>query len=180
MTLSDLSSIGSLVSGLAVLVSLIYLGQQMRQNTKHTRALIQQGRATVSTDMPLRWAEDASLADIRSRGDDGDISFDRGQISRYSLLKTSMLWNYEDQFHQHRDGLLDDNRFAGTVRNIEINFQKPGMRVVWKQSRNIFGSDFQSFVNGILHQTRAAAPSDTVAAWRTGIEAERSEANEGI
>jgi hypothetical protein len=35
MTLSDLSSIGSLVSGIAMLVSLIYLAQQTRQNVKH-------------------------------------------------------------------------------------------------------------------------------------------------
>jgi len=39
MTLSDLASIGSLVSRFAVLVSLIYLAQQTRQNSKHTRAL---------------------------------------------------------------------------------------------------------------------------------------------
>jgi len=53
MTLSDLASIGSLVSGIAVLVSLVYLAQQTRQNSKHTRALIQQGRAIQSADMPL-------------------------------------------------------------------------------------------------------------------------------
>ena len=44
MSLSDLAAIGSLISGVAVLISLIYLARQMRQNTKHTRALIQQGR----------------------------------------------------------------------------------------------------------------------------------------
>jgi hypothetical protein len=44
MTLSDISSIVGMISGLAVLASLIYLAQQNRQNVKHTRALIQQGR----------------------------------------------------------------------------------------------------------------------------------------
>jgi len=45
MSLSDLAAIGSLISGVAVLISLIYLSQQIRQNTKHSRAIIQQGRA---------------------------------------------------------------------------------------------------------------------------------------
>ena len=45
MTLSDLAAIGSLASGVAVLVSLIYLGLQVHQSAKHTRALILQGRA---------------------------------------------------------------------------------------------------------------------------------------
>jgi hypothetical protein len=51
MNLSDLAAIGSLVSGIAVLVSLVYLAQQTRQNSKHTRALIQQGRAIQSADI---------------------------------------------------------------------------------------------------------------------------------
>ena len=55
MNLSDLSSIASLVSGIAVVVSLVYLAQQIRQNTKHSQALIQQavdaqfGHAALST-----------------------------------------------------------------------------------------------------------------------------------
>jgi hypothetical protein len=41
MSLSDLASIGSFVSGAAVLVSLVYLRLQIRQNTRHSQALIQ-------------------------------------------------------------------------------------------------------------------------------------------
>ena len=61
MSLSDLASIGSLVSGVAVLVSLIYLSQQTRQNTKHSRALIQQGRSLGSQDYLVQQALDPSL-----------------------------------------------------------------------------------------------------------------------
>jgi hypothetical protein len=45
MTLSDLASIGSLVSGTPVTASLIYLALQTHQDAKHTKALIHQGRA---------------------------------------------------------------------------------------------------------------------------------------
>jgi hypothetical protein len=44
MTLSDLASLATVLSGAAVLASLIYLAQQTRQNTRHTRALIEQAR----------------------------------------------------------------------------------------------------------------------------------------
>ena len=43
MTLSDLASIGSLVSGLAVLGSLFYLSLQNRQLDRNQRALMNQG-----------------------------------------------------------------------------------------------------------------------------------------
>jgi hypothetical protein len=37
MSLADLASLGSFISGIAVLVSLVYLAQQIRQSTKHSR-----------------------------------------------------------------------------------------------------------------------------------------------
>ena len=57
MTLADIASIGSLISGVAVLASLVYLAQQTRQNVRNSRALIQQGRAARIADTALRIAE---------------------------------------------------------------------------------------------------------------------------
>ena len=51
------SSLGSFISGIAVLASLVYLALQIRQNTKHSQALIQQGRAARIADTALRIAE---------------------------------------------------------------------------------------------------------------------------
>jgi hypothetical protein len=175
MNLSDLAAIGSLVSGIAVLVSLVYLAQQTRQNSKHTRALIQQGRAIQSADMPLRTAENASLAELRLRGDEGDKTLNRIQFSQYWLLRISIFWMWEDQFNQHQDGLLDGARFAGTIEVMKLQFQMPGCRYVWKRGRMGFAPKFQAFVNDIMQQTRPGH-FDAHAAWKTGIDAELPEA----
>jgi hypothetical protein len=45
MVLSDLASIATAISGLAVTASLIYVGIQTKQNVRHTRALVHQGTA---------------------------------------------------------------------------------------------------------------------------------------
>src|SRR5579862_4809924 len=50
MTLADLASIGSLISGVAVLISLIYLALQVRQAEKNQRALMNQGTAARVSD----------------------------------------------------------------------------------------------------------------------------------
>ena len=46
MTLADLASIGSFISGLGVLITLIYLGLQVRQAKLHQQGTIRQGRAS--------------------------------------------------------------------------------------------------------------------------------------
>lgn len=65
MTLSDLASLGSFISGIAVLVSLIYLALQVRQAEKNQRAIIHQGRVEQSADRLLRLMDPELLNAIK-------------------------------------------------------------------------------------------------------------------
>src|SRR5450432_1219612 len=67
MSLADLASIGSFISGLAVLISLIYLSLQIRQNTLAQRATAHQHVQTFMRQHQ-RMLMDPGLADIFSRG----------------------------------------------------------------------------------------------------------------
>src|SRR5580658_464804 len=62
MVLSDVASIATAVSGLAVMASLIYVGIQTKQNVRHTRALIHQGTAARTTNLLLGFMNAESLA----------------------------------------------------------------------------------------------------------------------
>ena len=53
MVLSDIASIATAISGLAVTASLIYVGIQTKQNVRHTRALVHQGTAARTTNILL-------------------------------------------------------------------------------------------------------------------------------
>jgi hypothetical protein len=174
VTLSDLASIGSVASAVAVIVSLLYVAQQTRQNTRHTRALIQQGRAVQSTENPLRWAENETLADLYIRGNAGDRSLTRVEVMRYSMLIVSVFWYFEDQFHQHRDGLVADDRFEGSLATLAINLRWPGFRACWRQNRYLYGAAFRTFMDDILARAVLEAPPDPAAAWNAALDAERA------
>jgi hypothetical protein len=156
MSLSDLASIGSLVSGIAVLVSLVYLAQQTRQNTKHTRALIQQGRAIQASDLTNRWAEDPSLIALLQQATLGDPELNDEQILRFVLMQFSAYQMWEDRFYQHKEGLIDEERHAGTVREIRERLQRIGYRAAWQMQRNTYGKEYQAFVDGLIDEVRAA------------------------
>ncbi len=172
MTLSDLASVGTLISAVAVLVSLLYVAVQTRQNVRHTRALIQQGRAVQSTENPLRWAESETLADLYMRGNAGDRSLSRVEVMRYTMLIVSLFWYFEDQFHQHEDGLVTDDRFAGTLTTVSVNLRWPGIRVGWRQNRYLYGARFRSFMDDILARAPLEVAPDALETWKTGLDAE--------
>lgn len=150
MSLSDLAAIGSLVSSFAVLVSLIYLNRQTRQGTKHTRALIHQGR----TDGIVHWLEglasDTSLLEIYLRGTAGDQSLNDIEAARFVVLSTARFYSYEDQFYQHREGLLSEARYAGLLNAVKRGFGNPGTRTTWTLMRASFDTGFQSFMDGAM------------------------------
>ena len=63
MTLSDISSIVGVISGLAVLASLVYLSLQVRQTERNQRALMNQGVINGISEN-LRWSTEPHMAEL--------------------------------------------------------------------------------------------------------------------
>lgn len=128
MTLADLSSLGSFISGIAVLVSLIYLSLQVRQNTKHTRALIFQGGASRATSNFLALASsDLATATVVGNGETGTP--DEVRRRQFISICQSFYVNWDDIFSQHEEGLISDDRFERFRWALVVQLkQDPGIR----------------------------------------------------
>ena len=72
MSLADWASWLGIVNGVAVVVSLLYLAVQTRQNARHTMALIHQGCANQATSRMAQIASDPPLAAVLLRAAAGD------------------------------------------------------------------------------------------------------------
>jgi hypothetical protein len=174
MSLSDLASISSLVSVVAVLISLIYMSLQTRQNTKHTMAQIQQGRTDGITDWLNALASDPSLLNIYLRGTAGDPSMNDIEAARFVVLSTARFYSYEDQFYQHKDGLLDDARYAGVLKAARGSFRFPGSRASWTLMRDTFDAGFQSFMDDLMREIPVEPAANFGAAFKSLSAAELS------
>jgi hypothetical protein len=150
MTLSDLASVGTLASGIAVLVSLIYLNQQTRQSAKHTRALIQQGRAEIARALLETLVSNLSLAETYARVNGGDYAMDDAKVLQYVVWHLSMFYLWEDQNFQYRAGLVNENRQTGLILAMKAQFQSPENRAAWKLARSQFSAETQAFIDGVL------------------------------
>jgi len=172
MSLSDLASIASVISGLAVLGSLVYLGLQTRQNAKHTKALIHQGRVEQATNVINLWTSDP---EIFVRGQAADQTLDDFQAAHFNLMLREYFVIIEDLFFQHREGLVEENRHAGTIKRTRRLLQTPGVRAAWKMARDGFHPDFQEFMDGLAKEVGSAPARNDGANWKTIAAAELSE-----
>jgi len=107
MTLSDIATFSTAVSGMAVTASLIYPALQTHQNAKHTKALIHQGRIAALRDVFLaRSNADVAAAIIVATG--GEPTPREVQQQQYSAICGATFYCWQDTYLQYRSGLLED------------------------------------------------------------------------
>lgn len=172
MNLSDIASIGSLISGVAVLVSLVYLSQQIRQSSKHSRALIQQGRAARISETALH------IADLRE--DDGiekcfqgDTDVDAKAVGRFMNICRSIFISAEDSFFQRKEGLLDDMAFASFETSIRSGMGSAGVRAGWLITREMYEPEFRAYVDRALSDMPpvGSAGGRSLQGWKAAVAA---------
>jgi hypothetical protein len=147
MTLTDFATFSTAVSGLAVTASLIYLALQTHQNSKHTRALIHQGRVAALREVFLASADaDISRAYLVSTGHEATAQGIQHQ--QYQFVLGAMIYGWQDTFSQARLGLLDDGFLLQMRHGAERIMLQPVAREAWAQYR-VPGTDFTAFMDGI-------------------------------
>jgi hypothetical protein len=133
MTLTDISTIASIVSSLAVAASLVYLGLQTHQNAKRTRALIHQGRmARAIQGMTAMAATDQAIAFIAMSG--GTPTPEVVQRHQFWLQSQILILGWEENFFEHAEGLLSDEAFSSFQASLGPFFRNnAGVRAAWAQ-----------------------------------------------
>jgi hypothetical protein len=176
MSLSDLASLGSLVSGVAVLISLVYLSLQVRQAEKNQRSLMQQGRADRASDAALRLAE-GDLTPIYAKGMNGDESLNSEEIERFMLLTRAVFVSCEDSFLHHMSGQIDGRTWRAVLVAMRSFMSRPGLRAAWRLSSSQYDAEFVEFTNAIVAETPVTPSGDRLAAWLDAVRTEKAGAS---
>ena len=111
MNLADVAAMASIMSSAAVAVSLLYLALQVHQSTKHTRALIHQGRSQRAVDVHLCLAQ-PHMTEAWFKAEGRIPTPDDISRRQFWLLAITYDLSWEDTFLQHEMGLLAEEQFV--------------------------------------------------------------------
>lgn len=135
MSLSDLASFGSFVSGFAVLISLIYLALQVRQAEKNQRAIIHQGRVEQSADRLLRLMEPELLKPFMKGLYGRDASTEELEFQQFVFAMAAIGREVQDLYFQKDLGLLDEATLQNQLVPLYAALRSPGGKAFWKLTR---------------------------------------------
>ena len=146
MTLEDLGNLGEFVAGLAVVVSLVYLAIQIRQNTSAVRNSAYHEAIRDQAAGMDQLNSDAGLNRIWYEGlrDFGALSQDEQR--RFATYATSVLRRYENLLYQTHHGAIDPHAWVGVAEQLKFAFAQRGMVVWWRRAKNLFSPELVEFV----------------------------------
>jgi hypothetical protein len=174
MSLSDFASLGSFVSGFAVLVSLIYLALQVRLTKRNQQISIRHSRASRIVELHLALA-DPAVADAWLHGSGSPEALTQTELSQFTNLCRGLFFHFEDSFYQREEGLLNDNAFETVVAGARLSARSPGFRTAWTLARPNFGGRFLAFMDEVVARSAAEPPVDlSLEAWKRAFAAEAS------
>ena len=171
MILRDLASLASLVSSVAVLVSLLFLGFQIGQSNRNQRSLMQQGRSDRNVDLLSRLT-DPKLSEILLRVSGDETLTDAEYFVLYGFA-AAVFWSYEDSFFQFHSGTLDAKSWASDVATLKRLLSNPAYRAVWRTARGGIGDEYSSFVDGLAADAKHNPPVNLVNTLKQYIAEER-------
>ncbi len=156
LDINTLAAWGEFLGGIGVIVSLIYLASQIRQNSKLLRASA--ASATVQTQLGQSSivVEDAELVRISTAGlaDLGALS--EADRQRYSLLVAIQIRGHQQLFRMAREGVLSPEAWGDEVQQMRFMAQQSGFQEWWPQWRHMYSDDFGGHVDGLIREGEAA------------------------
>lgn len=147
MTLSDAALIGSLVSGPAVLVSLVFVGVQIMQNTRAIRAQMHQ-------NVMDGWIGVGTIVAEHAQSFAQGISADEGSFAampdhdKVAFMASILVFfkHYENMYLQHKEGFIRDDDWNAWVTHMFMYWRMPGVQLWWQARAAAFSPEFRRFI----------------------------------
>jgi len=172
MLLSDLAAIGSFISSIAVLVSLIYLGLQVRQSALGQRATAHQGVQEFMRQHQ-RTLMDNELASIFSRGLGADAGMTEVELMQFHAMVRDWLSFHNECFWLNARRVLDEDGLKTADNGLRVLLRYPGFRAAWRLSRFSFDKAYRALIDAEAQAALSQAmPLSYLEGWKAEIGAE--------
>ena len=144
MSLEDLGNIGEFVAAVGVIISLIYLAVQIRQNTgqirQNTAAI---GNASYHQAVEQGWlvnlkvADDPEVARIMRAGYRGLQELNDDERMRFLALMQLVGFAFDSTMRLHERGLIDTEVWENLLDNNESFFRHPGVQRYFRSRQGV-------------------------------------------
>lgn len=138
------------LSVLAVVVGLVFVGYELRQNTKIQRVTATQTLAAEYADALEVMAYEGEAACIYALGINGLANLDDAQRLRFFVIMFEIFRAAEQLHYYSVEGMVEPRIWRGFERQITEVVSLPGVQEWWSVRQPWFSDQFQDFVESTI------------------------------
>ena len=142
LKLSDWASIAEVIGAVAVVISLIYVGYQIRANTIEVRAINRQEFVSRSLVATHTAASSPTLAGALVKSAEG-ATLSAEELAQYQYFVRGMQYDIQEAFLLYMEGRLDEAYWQTRAAIFKAYMESPYGREVYREHRSL----------GVLHPT---------------------------
>jgi hypothetical protein len=147
VTLNELGNLGEFISGLAVVVTLVYLALQIRYNTRAVRSSMHQDMVESTLRIAESVSDNADIARIVLKADEDYGSLTKEEQVRFEAYAERVFGNFESVFYSYRNSMIEEDLWESWESSFLDDISRDSMRRFWKDERPLHLRDFMDFVD---------------------------------
>jgi hypothetical protein len=157
MNWDAIGAIGEFSGAIAVVISLVFVGFQVRQNTTAVRSAAAQAVNENFAAWYTAAQSDPVLLALSAKGLKDYTSLTAAEKPQYIAMFMAFTLHSQDAFHKWREGSLSPELWRGW-EFVSMNLlSAPGGRGFWEERSYLFSDEFQSHVVDVI-MTREPHP----------------------
>jgi hypothetical protein len=150
MTLAEISQISQTLGSAAVVASLVFVGLQIRQNTKATRAASHHGVSEALNRLNLLWARNSEVTRIWLSGLSDRSALSPEEQWRFDSTMRAYLHVCETMYTQADLGAGDFGIVTAEADGIKTVFLSNGVKEWWAHNPFGFSPKFRRYVEKLI------------------------------
>jgi hypothetical protein len=169
MNWEALGALAELAGAIGVVVSLLYLATQIRQNTRSVRIASHHGLMSEFRNIVRVLAQDPELGNLVKKGLEHPEQLSETDRPRFGSQLAGLIQLYEELYAHHRAGLVERDFWESRQRNLFYLISLPGPSAWWhgesallpgRHGSDLVSEEFRRLVEDHLRQADAPAANE--------------------
>lgn len=149
MALEQWSFLAQIVSAVAVIASLLFVGVQLRQATSAIRATSSQAHSALYTDLVRSIIDNQDFARVWAIGLNRPNELTEPEWVRFVAYASALFRLYESSRVQWLNGRLDEEHWRTVERQATDFGHTPGLKIAWELRGHWFSPEFRTWFEGL-------------------------------
>jgi hypothetical protein len=150
-TLKKIALITEIIGGIAILISLIFVGFQFRENTIATKSATANAANAITVSWYTQTGNSAQSSQLM-----WDYIKDPKSITtsaekyQATILMHGLILSFQNNYYLAKEGTLDQNVQESLTASISAIKNQPGWQDYWENRKSHFFVEFRDYMDSIL------------------------------